>query len=773
MKETIKKFHKQNSGSTLVIVLTVVAFISILAVVVTSAAAMNYRMKMVNKQAQSVFYTSENAVDEIYAALGRITMDSFDKAYNDEMANVVRHQSINGHDVSYSVSGVTSNQNMRRGFIYNLVTELGLWTGDKAPEDAAAKKFDYSMISYDSTNEVYRTDIDDFVKLLNTFLEEKQGLEVKSVGKIAVKVADSSVENAGLKTYTVTFNDCVVEYKNENNYYSTLAFDCDMTMPDVYIEFATDGRKGLDSFKDFALIGNTGVVIDDGSSSNLTGSIYAGRLRGLSVGTKSALKSSGGAVNMIVGGDVNVKGTLTASNNALWCTGIITSGTDGAVVNISGNTYVKDDLQIDGDGSMVTVAGNYYGYSYAGMNAEEGNHNNSSAIIINGKNASLSMAGIGELLLSGNAYIDYKNGETSYGTGEGLSLKGSQEIYLVPSYLMSSANPVVGDTADVTVDINAANFFGYRYLNMPTPYTKRTVGGVTYYYLNFKDREAATAYVRALLDDAVYNQEVIGSLEGGDYSTETAYDKSRKYVQDVVKSNLTSLGSIAEITAGNGSTISSDANLIRADKADGSITPSVGDVSGSEPDYAEEAKKLSDRYKSWTTVLSEPDPNIKLSDYAENNVFVNIISLEKFEALVEDGTYSREVQGYPNVLLYASNARTVTIDDEGDFKNYNQGIVVTTGDVVIKKSFSGTVIAGGTITIDGTAVDISNTIEGSSVEDILDMGYGDSSVQEIEDFAGIFEGSAGIKDNSGISLSELTYKDFVEFVNWRKSYEED
>ena len=139
---------------------------------------------------------------------------------------------------------------------------------------------------------------------------------------------------------------------------------------------------------------------------------------------------------------------------------------------------------------------------------------------------------------------------------------------------------------------------------------------------------------------------------------------------------------------------------------------------------------------------------------------------------MENGVYAKAVPG-TNVILYAiNNSKPLVIDDKGDFKHYSEGIIVASGDIIIKKDFSGTIIAGGKITIEGTEIDISNAITNSSVRDILAKGYSEDKVKEVEDFVDIFEGSTGITDNSGLSLSELTYKNFIEFINWRKSYEE-
>ena len=76
-----KKFHKNNSGATLVVVLIVVAFIAVLGSVAIAGAMVNLKMKVVDKKAKKTFYSCEEAVDEIYSELGMVSMDALEAAY--------------------------------------------------------------------------------------------------------------------------------------------------------------------------------------------------------------------------------------------------------------------------------------------------------------------------------------------------------------------------------------------------------------------------------------------------------------------------------------------------------------------------------------------------------------------------------------------------------------------------------------------------------------------------------------------------------------------
>ena len=75
------KRKRNNSGSTIVIVLIMTSFVLILSTLITTTTMVNLKMKMIASQSKKTFYTSEEAVDEIYAALGKASMECFNASY--------------------------------------------------------------------------------------------------------------------------------------------------------------------------------------------------------------------------------------------------------------------------------------------------------------------------------------------------------------------------------------------------------------------------------------------------------------------------------------------------------------------------------------------------------------------------------------------------------------------------------------------------------------------------------------------------------------------
>lgn len=73
MKKLISKIRQQlkNTGSSIVLVIVALAFVGILAGALLTAVASVYRLKAYDYNAQSNFYYLEQAMDEIYAGVGR------------------------------------------------------------------------------------------------------------------------------------------------------------------------------------------------------------------------------------------------------------------------------------------------------------------------------------------------------------------------------------------------------------------------------------------------------------------------------------------------------------------------------------------------------------------------------------------------------------------------------------------------------------------------------------------------------------------------------
>ena len=87
MKDRMKKFHQDNRGGAMAMVLIIIAFISILAGVLMFAAYGGYQMRLVDKQGTDNFYSAETVLDEINAGLQVEVSKALTKSYEQVMAN--------------------------------------------------------------------------------------------------------------------------------------------------------------------------------------------------------------------------------------------------------------------------------------------------------------------------------------------------------------------------------------------------------------------------------------------------------------------------------------------------------------------------------------------------------------------------------------------------------------------------------------------------------------------------------------------------------------
>lgn len=769
-----------NKGSTLVMVLVLVTFVTLLSVVVTTTAMTNFKMKNINKQSTKTFYTAEDAVDEIYAALGKKSMECFNEAYTDEISSVVMTDGGNS---------VSDNLNHNRSFRYAYAKKLL-----EAFEIAATTEdADYNMF-YDNSEPAV---MNKFTELLNSYIEDITGLKIKSVSNIKVtssEKSDNPLDVAGiLKNYKISFKNCIVEYKTEKNFQSYITFDGEIGMPDTVLNFVGLDTTGLTEFTKYALIGSAGIEQNSGTGT-INGSAYAGKADGIKIPEGASITANGTAYGsmLVCAGDVTLQGTnqsaedkyssLTVSpNTELWTENIMVAGAFSRLT-VGGAAYVNDDLQIDGSNASVTLSGEYYGYGYSAANSTT--HNANSAILLNGRNVNLDMSGISTLVIAGRAYIDYTNRMLSsmfegtgidgtitppFSTGDSVGYVGAQEIYLVPTLFLEDgktfySNPCSVADKDKAADIlntklNSQTFFGYGCLDAAAPYKMVEMDGKVYFYLNFKDAASAEEYVGLVLNEDAYNALKDAVLKNTAESMQTtvdkAYDKSRNYVKSVLGLNISEINSyISAVNPDAG--IYTNGSLVLASPSG----LSLGDNSSYEYDRSDSVL-YGMQYTTLRKVLLKSYGNASAYD-VDSSIFKNFVDEKEFENYITNAGGANPI--YDNgSILYAcrvSDGNKLVVDDSGVFNGFSSGVIVCDGDVEVAKDFTGTIIASGTITID---------------DGVTAANAGDDSIFNLlnkeahRSFAKIFK---AWKDNSGgtsdAEMSSLTYKELVTFSTWRK-----
>lgn len=762
MGKVLFKSKKNNSGSTIVIVLLMTSFVLILSTLITTTTMINLRMKMASSQSTKSFYTAEEAVDEVRAALGVISVECFNTAYEEELTKLYSTNST-----GTTVNNKEANQQMRQKYTKDLLNKMQLFNGvpnadTKIDFYLARPTGSFTIASWtaDDTQVDEKKIYTSFISTLNNYIEDNTKLSVEKVTKITFDV--SGVDP--LYSYAVGFYDCVVKYLDNSGNYSYITFNGAVGMPDIEIDFKNDDKVGTLCFADYSLVGNGGIILPKNASATISGSAYAGtgsstKGTALTINEGASLTMAGGY--FVCGGNIeaNNNSGFSANNTSLWAKNINVA--DGVTINSSSATLnLQDDLTVDGENSEVNINGSFFGFGYEEGNLAKQRPNYSSAIIVNGLNSHIAFGSIGQLYVAGRAYIKFSD-DRAYATGESSAVNINQEIYMIPTKLLTngSKNPsALNDSAasgvSFTCDINANNFFAYDLLaselyesrnayfdtdgNLVDESTLETdsttnlitdsdirANSKTYYYFKFKDDYARNKYANLILDDTAFDtyiDERVNAL-GLSGTSESNYrnnaEKLREQVinaknsfKGLTNSSITGVsintpGTFSQITSSTSGTLSAAEQKIKYMSTDRALRYDVLNKILANPLKSDDESGWYASRAELQNDLSSRNPakynSINLSNYTLGDVFGNIVNEQGLEELLRSGT--GPTYSYPrftdnsNYAVYLLNNSDPTETLKISTVGFTSGLVVCTGNVDVDVSFSGVILAKGKITV--------------------------------------------------------------------------
>lgn len=762
MGKVLFKGKKNNSGSTIVIVLLMTSFVLILSTLITTTTMINLRMKMASSQSTKSFYTAEEAVDEVRAALGVISVECFNTAYEEELTKLYSTNST-----GTTVNNKEANQQMRQKYTKDLLNKMQLFNGvpnadTKIDFYLARPTGSFTIASWtaDDTQVDEKKIYTSFISTLNNYIEDNTKLSVEKVTKITFDV--SGVDP--LYSYAVGFYDCVVKYLDNSGNYSYITFNGAVGMPDIEIDFKNDDKVGTLCFADYSLVGNGGIILPKNASATISGSAYAGtgsstKGTALTINEGASLTMAGGY--FVCGGNIeaNNNSGFSANNTSLWAKNINVA--DGVTINSSSATLnLQDDLTVDGENSEVNINGSFFGFGYEEGNLAKQRPNYSSAIIVNGLNSHIAFGSIGQLYVAGRAYIKFSD-DRAYATGESSAVNINQEIYMIPKKLLTngSKNPsALNDSAasgvSFTCDINANNFFAYDLLaselyesrnayfdtdgNLVDESTLETdsttnlitdsdirANSKTYYYFKFKDDYARNKYANLILDDTAFDtyiDERVNAL-GLSGTSESNYrnnaEKLREQVinaknsfKGLTNSSITGVsintpGTFSQITSSTSGTLSAAEQKIKYMSTDRALRYDVLNKILANPLKSDDESGWYASRADLQNDLSSRNPakynSINLSNYTLGDVFGNIVNEQGLEELLRSGT--GPTYSYPrftdnsNYAVYLLNNSDPTETLKISTVGFTSGLVVCTGNVDVDVSFSGVILAKGKITV--------------------------------------------------------------------------
>ncbi len=385
---------------SLITVIIVIGFVAILASILMMTSLINFRMKQINVHAKDSFYSAEQVLDEISLGLQRSISDGLSTSYTEIMTDYAKLSTEEKNDMLQT-----------RYYEY-------MW----------------NLLQKDATHKTYETDkLYDYLKTSTKWHGDNENGYGAILRAIAADGTESTVGD--MITYEkngIVLKNLVVYYKDVNGYISKIKTDIKLVYPDF--DFAAS--TVLPDIPSYSFIADGGVQITRSAGGNieLEGNVYTDSLKAESTTNKVNLTHKG-VSNFIVKHSLDLKNAsyTNEGKNELWASDIVAESSN---VTLLGNSNIADDLNIKGNGSEIKLGGIYNGF---GNSLEDSTK--SSAILVNGTDAVLDLSDIKKIQLSGHAYIGVKNkikdetkrtGVKDVLTGESLSVKSNQLMYLVP-----------------------------------------------------------------------------------------------------------------------------------------------------------------------------------------------------------------------------------------------------------------------------------------------------------------------------------------------------
>lgn len=435
LKNLIKRNKSNNKGSTLVTVIIAIGLVGILASLILIITQNSYVTKSVDSQSKNNFYSAEEVIDQLKLGIQNEIAASMVDAYYDVIADFKLSDDADDRKKKFKELVLLGDGSTYEGFI----SKIKLTSNPSLTDAVDPDKLDELISSY-------------YKNLLN----DKYRLDVPKNSTAYI-----SYEYDSTNFDTITIRNIGVEYFNKVGYVNGLFTDIVITIPTP--DFTLLDPDPNTDYEKFALMARNNVeLVQTSNTADVAGSIWIGDNLLLS---HDNVHMNVNADNIYVGKDLNIgsgssggtylftasNGSTTARTNL--CAGNITidnsCSTSNNALKVEANTYVRNDLVFEGNNSTVNLAGTYHGI---GISTDTPNE--SSAIIINGRNNTLNATGLEQISVSGSSFIrtynnrnyTVPNSDKSILTGDSVSPRSNELAYLVPSqYMKGLPNPVTRD----------------------------------------------------------------------------------------------------------------------------------------------------------------------------------------------------------------------------------------------------------------------------------------------------------------------------------------
>lgn len=847
-KNKLNKLKKDDRGSALVMVIITIAFIGTLVAMMVYLVYYNYLMKYADRAAKNNFYTAEAALDEIKAGIQQDVSDAMIKSY---------YTVISEHTADTAQNQQAYFENEYRD---NLESILGI---SSMSMGAAGLQ---EQVSYYEPS------------LLSSYWKETPQLSVTGTyGATVETVAQSSWTDLGTDTGLASFKEdgpvvvfesgnvlrianVRISYTDEDGYVSIIETDIAIETPEI--NFAN--VLSLPELENYSLVSAGGIYngytrstvthLPELTAGTVTSSIVTGHVYGgedgifvNGVGQISFEKKADDATTSFTVTSNKISAlngrSQTSSSRPATTAGIKISEdyevyaedlyVESATMEVdAANSFIRDDLTLDGTYPKIVLEGNYYGYG-----TEYGTAENNSAILINGAHSTIDFSGLDSLSLAGHAYVgsvhynaeddeltdDYIADWDAYNAekeddededssdaadtdtsgvsvsnnsdilmGQSVAVKSDQLMYMVPVECMGYD----GDT-----QILAKNPMTYdEYIKFATTYEPEynddgsvvTEDGEVVY----SDELTYTAVRLDVVMDkaggslnsygASYTpvfRRVNGSILVYFYMSFTSDEKANEFFRDYYNADQTAFNRYFN-TYVDSYSINSDvlSNLSIAGNMlykRGSRIYLMEDTFDEDLENYEALESNREQYLSYFQSLSKYLMKTKddlSASQLKNDVFTNIaVDDEEFAEHVSAGTYKTFKNTDGDVVAIVVNNSSIGAFEinEGEYPNLH--LVIATGDVEVNVSeFDGLIFSGANIYIgqSNTRIDY----DAAEVQKAMTAKSDDGNYAfEVIQNGIAYANSLGTTDADLLDAIEdqkerdvVRAEDLVKFVNWNK-----
>lgn len=863
-----------NRGSSFVMVVVALAFITILSASIITAIGYAYRLKATDLQSRNNFYYVDKAVDEIYAGMGNMSVEHLKKAYEKTLGVVVYYDVAQGRYVTMEENA--ANALLKQQFMLDMIHKevgVGLAWGDM--ETAIAGYVTDPSIIVDTSKGYMKVEGVDATGT-DTVWDQVLYVTDNALGSSATNTL-STKDIQSIKK--ITFCNVTVGRITDDGFQQSVTTDFCVAEPPFNVSFSGLGASTSNLFQ-YAVLADKGVEVSGASKVSIVGNLYAAsdfynkdynNVTGNRIhttptddttsdfntrimtavsstasgdGKNESSKYSGlfvtdrSTVN-VMGETVIVPGTITAwdnssvtitkkvdnsatanKNSEIWCDNIVTGGdsaTDTAKADIYAyaNTYVADDLELNAKGSNVKLDGNYYGYNYgsndnkqtiyepeekaeiaAGTLAKQKAHYNSSAIVVNGEEASLDLSNLDTLMVAGRSYIeltkktdttvDSETNKTSYTyryskkddndvaledyqTGESIAVKSTQVAYLKDDKILvltpeGEYNPNCVFYTKFVMDVCG----GEDPLDETNRFYTRKISGNEYNYLNFKTASYRDKFITWYASDALapyrsnYENGMVfvdGVFKPGDISVPEGADQKVYTSGAISLYNGTKLDIVAPKAVAN------------------EVSAALGEEAARYQILYRAALENNLKYKKMKYVLSPTMDATEINDSTDSASITPLNYYVKYDMVRAFDNYHKKLENGSDVWVSKGD---VTISGASGI----QGVVIAMGDVTFDESvkrFEGIIISGGKVKVSKSMELYANEeVVSQTLKECYDYpntltGMADTELERntvrsiVYLFYDYVTTSGGDNDNEAKDIGTIDYQDVLTVDNWKKN----